>query len=313
LPDALQYISSTDTPASINGNDISWDLGTMQPFESRNFQVQVLLDASTPIGEIIASSANVAPVVDDEMPSNNQYELREEVIGSFDPNDKTVEPMEYITPAQVAAGQPLIYTIRFQNTGNYLAENVRILDTLSTKLDLSTVQVLSSSHPVEWFVRNGRLLEFVFENIFLPDSISNEPASHGFVKFSIKPKANLALGEGIDNKADIYFDFNAPVRTNTASISIDNGSLTVEKENGHDLKVSPNPNTGNFKLTLPNALESAGDLQIMDGQGKIQYHCKWGSGQQSMNMKLSSLSAGSYFIQLKSGQKTWVTKVLVVN
>lgn len=41
----------------------------------------------------------------------------------------------------------------------------------------------------------------------LPDSNVNEAASHGFVNL-VSPKAGLAEGSVVKNKAEIYFDFN---------------------------------------------------------------------------------------------------------
>ena len=57
--------------------------------------------------------------------------------------------------------------------------------------------------------------DFIFNNIQLPDSNVNEPASHGFVKFKINQRANNPLGTVIENKAGIYFDFNEAVITNS--------------------------------------------------------------------------------------------------
>ena len=211
----------------------------------------------------------------------------------------------------MTSGEPLQYTIRFQNTGTYYAENVRILDTISTNLDLSSLQILSSSHPVEWFVRNKNLLEFVFANILLPDSTKNEPDSHGFVKFSLRPKKNLKIGQWLENKADIYFDFNSSIRTNTASILISNNSSTIDLKNTLSLAVSPNPNRGNFIVTLPNSLEKDGLLEVFDQEGKTVNTQVWEKGLQTMLIKMPITPSGIYFVRLKSGHKTWLGKAVI--
>ena len=54
----------------------------------------------------------------------------------------------------------------------------------------------------------------------MPDSNINEPNSHGFVSFRIKPQTTVAPNTTIPNKAAIYFDYNAPVITNTAGTLI---------------------------------------------------------------------------------------------
>lgn len=152
--------------------------------------------------------------VADATPDDNTFVLKATVTGSYDPNDKQVWPA-FIKPAQIASGEPLLYTIRFQNTGTYPAERVRLVDTLDARLDLASLQVISASHSFTWRILGGHVLEVLFDQIQLPDSLSNEAGNHGFFSFSIKGKPYLLLGERLRNRAYIYFDFNSPVVTNT--------------------------------------------------------------------------------------------------
>ena len=119
---------------------------------------------------------------------------------------------ENYTPTNTA----LKYKIRFQNTGTDVAYRVVVVDTLSEHLDLSTLQVGATSHPSRFEVSGkGRpVLTWTFDNIMLPDSTVDEPGSHGYIQFSIKPKAELAEKTAVENFADIFFDFNSPIRTN---------------------------------------------------------------------------------------------------
>ncbi|MBN8651945.1 MAG: SBBP repeat-containing protein [Cytophagales bacterium] len=138
------------------------------------------------------------------------------VVDSFDPNDKQVNPEGIGDQYYVTTQTPLEYTIRFQNTGTASAINVRIVDTLNIHLDLSTLRFQGSSHTgiTQVSGTTAPVLSWTFNNINLPDSASNEPASHGFVKFSIVPINNLPEKTVIRNQADIYFDYNEPVTTN---------------------------------------------------------------------------------------------------
>ncbi len=56
---------------------------------------------------------------------------------------------------------------------------VRIIDPLSTYLDLGTLEMLSASHPYTYEITDGPLLVADFKKILLPDNSTNEPASHG--------------------------------------------------------------------------------------------------------------------------------------
>jgi hypothetical protein len=141
--------------------------------------------------------------------------------GSFDPNDILVNE-DTLTTTQLSNAPWLEYIIRFQNTGNDTAFTVKILNPIDTnKLNLSTFEFVNASHPVNLnWINYQRNMEFKFENILLPDSNSNEPLSHGFVRYRIQPKTNLSAGDSITNFAAIYFDFNEPVITNTAKTII---------------------------------------------------------------------------------------------
>ena len=134
---------------------------------------------------------------------------------SYDPNDKAAIPTGLGPEHEIDQSWELDYTIRFQNTGNDVAYEVVIKDTLSENLDLSTLKVNGASHPFTWVLTPQRELIFTFANILLPDSTSNEPESHGYVKYRIFPQADLLPAEVIRNRAGIYFDFNDPIITNT--------------------------------------------------------------------------------------------------
>jgi len=93
------------------------------------------------------------------------------------------------------------------------------------------------SHTYRFHIKDERTLVWEFENINLPDSITNEPASHGFVNYRIRPKSGLENGTTIENQAEIYFDFNEPIITNT----VQNIIQDVAPGKGGLLKIFPNP------------------------------------------------------------------------
>ncbi len=170
-------------------------------------------------------------------------------IGSYDPNDKTGYPLGYDIQNYIEQNQPLEYHIRFQNTGTDTAFNVVIKDILDTTLlDLASLQVGASSHPYRFDLYDGNLLQFTFDNIQLPDSNINEPASHGFVRFTIDQKLNNPIGSTLQNTADIFFDFNTAITTNTTLHTIGKNFILfnivnttpIQKENIY-VKIFPNP------------------------------------------------------------------------
>ncbi|AMJ66607.1 DUF7619 domain-containing protein [Hymenobacter sp. PAMC 26628] len=139
------------------------------------------------------------------------------VVDSFDPNYKQVFPTgttaQHYTPTQGA----LHYQVRFQNTGTDDAYYVTVIDTLSADLDLSTLRLGAASHPYRLTVSGKQrpVLTVTFGGLALPPSTRDAAGSQGYVQFSICPKPGRAPQARVENYADIVFDYNAPVRTNT--------------------------------------------------------------------------------------------------
>ncbi|WP_169788176.1 DUF7619 domain-containing protein [Rufibacter tibetensis] len=138
------------------------------------------------------------------------------IVDSYDPNDKQVSPQGITSRHYIKAEDELEYLVRFQNTGTDVAYNVVVKDTISEHLDISSLRIGSASHPFTYTVTGkGRpVLTYTFKNINLPDHKTNEPGSHGYIKFSIAQKADNPKGTVIRNTAHNYFDFNSPIATN---------------------------------------------------------------------------------------------------
>jgi uncharacterized repeat protein (TIGR01451 family) len=224
------------------------------------------------------------------------------VIASRDPNDKTASPAgvgentHYITREQ-----ELEYTIRFQNTGNDTAFDVRILDTLDRNLDIEKFQLLQSSHPVQAEINNN-LLSFKFSNIYLPDSSINNSASNGFVKYRISPKENAPFGSYITNKADIYFDFNEPVLTNDVWHIINPDThgtgTTEEKKNKSRSQLIVYPNPTNSIITIDTKQFNDFTLRVFDLNGRLLELESIHGNKETVELSLQQYSNGLYFISL---------------
>lgn len=193
-------------------------------------------------------------------------------IGAYDPNDKQGFPAGISNQGYIEEGQELIYLIRFQNTGTDTAFNVTIRDTLSHSINLGSIELLNSSHPCEMrLLPNGSLL-FVFERIMLPDSNTNEPASHGFVSFRAAQNPGIPFGTKIRNAAAIYFDFNEPVFTNMTlhTVGIPFATNSAQRfQAPNALRAMPNPFRESLTLHLENGTQQPMHLVMLDAQGRI--------------------------------------------
>lgn len=216
LKDEEDNILSATGTYTVSNDTLIWIIGTLEPFSYGNFTITNTLSATATLGDSTLTQAWIIPAADDATPENNVVALSEEIIGSYDPNDKSVTP-EVSEPTE---NEPLEYLVRFQNTGNHQADFVIVRDTLSTLLDLTTFQMIAASHNYELAIEN-RIAVWTFPQINLPDSTSDEPGSHGFIKFKVQRVDGLGLGTQIPNRVGIYFDYNAPVITNTCIYSIE--------------------------------------------------------------------------------------------
>ena len=211
---------------SLVNNKIYLTTGAINPGDCIKVTITNLVHPVTSIGTFTHVKAIVDPAGNDTFPSDNIDEMNLLVTGSYDPNDISVSPHCDITGSFMDAGKSLEYLIRFQNTGNDTAFNVTITDTLSPHLDLSTFEFVSSSHFLD-IKMNGNVLNLQYNNILLPDSTTNKSESTGYFKYKIKPSASMAVGDVISNTAHIFFDYNAPIQTNTVSTALINSTTTT--------------------------------------------------------------------------------------
>jgi uncharacterized repeat protein (TIGR01451 family) len=240
----------------------------------------------------------------------------DQVTAPVDPNDKTGFPNGFTGAHYIQQNQQLEYLIRFQNVGTDTAFNVVIRDTLSTDLNLFTVTPQVASHPNDFRMYGPGILEWTFSNIMLPDSNVNEPASHGFVKFTVDQVPDLPYGTVIENSAAIYFDFELPVITNTYFHTIHDFSIAlsvdrIQSNQDFNAKLIPNPVDHSAILQISGTANSEFDVIIYDLSGKVVHRL---TNQQTNNIpiQVSNLKAGVYFINImQDGSRIGVLKMVV--
>ncbi|MBK6667834.1 MAG: T9SS type A sorting domain-containing protein [Saprospiraceae bacterium] len=226
----LDYISATQTADQVADGIVKWNFSNLLPFEKREITVTLKVNRPTDTPAVNAGDKlyMTASILD------NIFTLENTVVGSIDPNDKTCLQGDRVHPDMI--GKYVDYLIRFENTGTYAAENVVVKDIIDTKrYDVSTLQITDASHEVYTRIE-GNKVEFIFENIQLPfDDANND----GYIAFKIKTLSTLQLGDSLKNLADIYFDYNFPIRTNEAQTTVALPSFTQEWVS--DVNVYPNP------------------------------------------------------------------------
>jgi len=239
----LNYASASPAPSSIAGNTLTWDLNNVSPYITNDFHVYFTLPPDVGlIGTVLNCNATLTTTNTDGFLANNTWNSAQVVTGSFDPNNKIAQTSSRQSEEfyYIDADEYIDYTLNFQNTGSDTAFLVVVTDTLPATLDPASIQVGAASHPFSWSLAGAGVLTFNFVNIQLPDSNVNEFASHGFVSFRIKPRLPILPGTVIENRANIYFDFNEPVITEP-SVLVAEFSTGVDEGRSQDLRAWPSP------------------------------------------------------------------------
>lgn len=266
----------------------TWYLNGQLPQDCELFSFSLYLPPNVMLGTELSFSMDVQPTMgDDDFPYNNSLDWTRTVVGSYDPNDKSTFTGENQFGGNILEGDSVIhYHIRFQNTGTDTAFTVVVRDTLSEHLDVTTIRPGIVSHDYQLQFEGNNVLVFFFDNILLPDSTTNEPASNGFVSFSINKKRNLPIGTEIRNRAAIFFDFNAPIITNETVHILTEPTTGVFESSifETELTISPNPNSGRFLVAWELDESKVASLEIWDTNGRLM---------QSMNLGKSQLQ-GKY-------------------
>jgi len=308
----VSFVSANVTPTSVTTDSVVWNLGPLAPFQSGSILVTVNVNIGTPIGTLINSGVRIEPLAGDANTICNSSYWEIFTTGSVDPNDILVNEDTLLT-SQFPNPPPLEYIIRFQNTGNDTAFMVKVLNPIDTfNLQLNTFEFVASSHPVNinW-IPWERNMEFKFENIILPDSIINEPASHGFIRYRIRPKSTLFAGDSITNNAAIYFDFNQPVLTNTAltEVIIPTGIASTNTEGG--ITIAPNPAKDLISVSFSSSLKQEQmELEVVDIFGRVVYNSIFHIQQSTFNIDVKEFSHGVYVLKITSNEKIYCRKFI---
>ncbi len=286
----LNFLNASETVDTQTSNSLSFNYSNLNPFETRTIDLEfnVFAPPTVNIDDILSFTASINPIASDFTADDNVFELNQIVVGSYDPNDITCLEGDEILLAE--ADKYLHYVIRFQNTGTVNAINVVVKNVLDANLDWSTLQLESYSHNNRVAITNGNEIEFIFENINLPDSTTDEPNSHGFIAYKIKPKAGIALGDIIPNKADIFFDFNAPIQTNTATTTIVN-TLGENENILLDFSVYPIPTKNILNVKSKTEITK---IEIFNKLGQLILQ-----NTTENKIDISNLSQGIYFVKVK--------------
>jgi hypothetical protein len=302
----LTFVSSVPAASSVTTDSVVIPLPQTDLFSSGTATITVAVQTGVPTGTMILSSATILPVAGDAEPAGNSDTSYVMITGSYDPNDISVDrdsiyDFELLTPPWIE------YLVRFQNTGNDTAFYVRVNAFKPEGVDQNSLQVLAASHPYSYrYFAFDSTFRFTFNNILLPDSATNEPLSHGFVRYRVKPLSSLSAGDSLRSRAAIYFDYNVPVKTNTVLTEIVTFTSLGEPP-VNPMMVFPVPASDELHIQL--ATYESRNITIQNTLGQTVGTYRFRSPDQSpgtYKIDISQLPPGVYIITDKNAPGTSV-------
>jgi len=299
--------STSEIPLSSTATSLTWSFANLYPTTQKSFTASFNFPISIPLASSLHFEATAQPTFSDDVLVNNLDSITQTVYSSYDPNDKSVNLSKYISPTQVSQKSEFVYTVRFQNTGNWAAQNVFILDTISENLDLSTFHVIETSHNHNVVFLENRVVKFEFPNINLADSTSNEALSHGMIKYAIRCNITLQSADSIANTAHIFFDFNEPIKTNSVVNIVGTPIKIAENYRENNVAISPNPASSFTVIRFGE--NGVYNLEVTTMDGRLVKSDKIIGNQYLLNT--SELKSGVYIVKIASGSNVTCKKFLV--
>jgi uncharacterized repeat protein (TIGR01451 family) len=298
-------ITSTSPVTTATANGFTYNFANLLPNEERYIYVymQVPVIPTVSLGQLVANSVTTTIPSGDMNVANNASTLTQTIVGSWDPNDKTESHGEKIVHSTFSSNEYLTYTIRFENTGTAEAINIRVNDVLDSQLDENSIRMVNASHPYV-LDKVGSTLNCKFDGVNLPPSVANTQIGHGYIVFQVKPKAGFAVGDIIPNTANIYFDFNPAIVTNTVTTEFVT-TLAINEFDTNSVSIYPNPVHANLNLTNSSKIDFVEVISVLGQKVLIQNVNDFDT-----KINMGSLEKGIYFVKVISQGKEKTIKII---
>ena len=332
-PDGQIFEPATTPSGIFNGSPYYYNTAagypSMLPGAQATYYMNYNVPTNIPIGtnvlfkDTIAYIAPASNWLNDYSPWNNTNYFTTTTVAAYDPNFKEVNPKGTGPTGLITyADTTLEYMVHFQNTGSWAAQNIIVVDTIDNNLDWTTLRPEYMSAPCKVTMQQvgaAKVVKFTFNNINLPTKATNAMLSNGMFTYTIKTMSGLPLGSQFRNRASIYFDYNAPVLTNTTLNTLGASSATavngpVAPAAANTFSVYPNPANTSFYAAINSLSATTAQMYIADVSGKslITKTVALQKGAQTISTDVSMLAPGVYFISLTQDGKTQTAKLVIM-
>ncbi|MBL7804562.1 MAG: hypothetical protein JNL02_12550 [Saprospiraceae bacterium] len=312
LPAGTSLQTASPWPSQINGDTLVWWPGNLAAGAQGFVQLTVTVDPALSAGSVLRFEGWVSSASPEGQSANNRHELQATVFESGQPDLAKEVDRQVVTPAEIAAGKSLEYTLRFRNDGSGTAHLLVIRDVLDPSLDATSFRIVGSSHPCVWNVTGANELTISFPAINLPPSWQGQAASEGFVRFAVDVRPGLPPGTVIHNKASFSFDLQQPYWSNLTE-------TVLELYDPNDPQLDPDspmgvrPNPAEYHLiadwNLP--ADAEGRIWLVDASGVVRVEEPLAIGQYTIELNVTYIPSGVYVVFVDAGTRHYVRTAVV--
>lgn len=290
----MSYQSSSITPVTESNGMIVWSYSDLKPYEIRKIDLTMNINPAVVLGDILPLQSSITPSVGDAIVGDNSFDYNQRVVNS--PNLNVIECLEGEAASDLLIGDYLHYIINFENSGSATVNNVVLqMEIDPSKFDVNSLQILSASHAVT-IKQTGNILEIFFPNCQI------DTGGHGNVLLKIRTGNTMITGDSVSVNAAIYFDYNAPINTNTFETAFLDSS---EFSSDTSVLIFPNPTSSLLNITSNYEIKV---VQVYDSLGRLlETHLP---NHEEMQINFAEMATGVYFIKVFSERGYSVQKIV---
>ncbi|MEZ4885646.1 MAG: FG-GAP-like repeat-containing protein [Chitinophagales bacterium] len=296
----LQVLDIAPEPTISEDYKLVWNYSDLAPNQKFTIEVNTLSPGFEHLGDTLIMEGEVN-ILDEnqQIIDSDATELAIELCSTTESNSKSVTTNLETDKGMAYIGDALSYTIQFYNINEELASNLRIEDSLDTHLDWDSFHIISASHNFRTTLdtETGFLI-FHFDDINLYASNSDKREGSGYITYGVKSLETVEENSEVANKSYHFFDFNPPIITNTAIITlIEQVETDIEVlDNEYSILIYPNPFSDYTTIEVNKLPQGNYQLQLMDILGRKLRELDLVNGK--VDLERGNLASGVYLFRI---------------
>ncbi len=200
----------------INPNTFSIDLPSLLPGENATYEIQVELPVEDSVGKTYCIFAKISGAVDCDGNPVEQSLCQESINPQLNISQRSIFNEEGLTDVYFELDEWINVNLQYSNRFNQTADGFTISEEIFFPVDIFSVELISSSHPVEMFIEQPANLIFKSESS-IPGMLEDSIRSQVVLNYRIKADANAVERDEWLSSANINFGI-GNINSNTTEV-----------------------------------------------------------------------------------------------